>query len=183
MLHPPIERELKFRCESLDALAARLRALSAVPVSRRGLEENVIFDRQGELARQGAILRLRRDARGVRLTFKGPARFERAVKLRAEYEAPIGGDPEAVEAILAGLGFSAVRRYQKRREEWDLDGVRVALDATPLGDWAEFEGEEAEAAARRCGFEPETAERRDYLALWDDHRRSHPEAPADMVFA
>jgi predicted adenylyl cyclase CyaB len=183
MLAPPIERELKFRCESLDALVARLRALSAVPVTKRGLEDNVIFDKKGELAAQGALLRLRRDAHGVRLTFKGPAHFEGGVKLRPEHEALVGSNPEAAVAILLALGFTAVRRYQQRREEWDLGGVAVALDETPLGGYAEFEGDGAEAAARRCGFDPAMSERRDYLALWDDHRRAHPQAPADMVFA
>ncbi len=178
----PIERELKFPCADLDGLRVRLRALSAVPVSSRALEDNVVFDRHGELAAKGALLRLRRDAKGVRLTFKGPASFEGGVKLREELEAQVASNPEAAAAILLALGYEPVRRYQKRREEWDLAGVTVALDETPLGGFVELEGEGAAEAARRCGFDPEAAERRDYLALWEDHRRDHPEAPADMVF-
>ncbi len=183
MLSPPIERELKFRCENLAEVAARLRGLSAVPVAKRALEDNLVFDRGGELAARGALLRLRRDGRGARLTFKGPARFEGGLKLRPEIEAAVGDPAEAVAGILQSLGFTIVRRYQKRREEWDLGGVAVALDETPLGGWVEFEGDGAEAAARRCGFDPATAERRDYLALWDDHRRADPQAPPDMLFA
>ncbi len=58
----------------------------------------------------------------------------------------------------------------------------IALDHTPIGDFAEFEGDGAEKVAKRCKFDPETAERRNYLQIYQDYRAEHPEAPADMIF-
>ena len=68
------------------------------------------------------------------------------------------------------------------REEWRIGGVTIALDHTPIGDFVEFEGESADRVARRCGFDPDTAERRNYLELYDAHRRENPGATVDMVF-
>ena len=58
----------------------------------------------------------------------------------------------------------------------------IALDHTPIGDFAEFEGDGAEKVAQRCKCDPDEAERRNYLQLYKDHRDKHPDAPADMVF-
>jgi adenylate cyclase class IV len=84
--------------------------------------------------------------------------------------------------LIESLGYRVTRRYQRIREQWQLGGVAIALDHTPIGDFAEFEGDAAEALARRFGFNPEHAERRSYLKLYDDYLAEHPEAPPDMVF-
>ncbi len=124
---------------------------------------------------------MRSDAHGARLTFKGPARFEEGVKVRVEHETRVE-EVDAARRILESLGYRVERRYQKYREEWQLGGVRVALDHTPIGDFVEFEGEGAERLARRFGFEPASAEPRNYLQLYTDYRGRHPDAPADMIF-
>ncbi len=180
-VQPPEERELKFATDDLAALRERLPELEAERLGESGREENWVFDRHGELFERGCLLRLRTDRHGAWLTFKGPARFEGQVKVREEQEVGLS-DPHAAVRILEALGFAVVRRYQKRREEWRLGGVTVALDHTPIGDFAEFEGDGAETVATRCGFDPERAERRNYLQLYDDHLEEHPDAPRDMVF-
>ncbi|MEZ5332096.1 MAG: class IV adenylate cyclase [Thermoanaerobaculia bacterium] len=177
----PFEHELKFPCADLDALEERLEELGADCLAPRGAEDNLVFDRDGELAGAGRLLRLRVDRHGVRLTFKGPATFEAGVKSRLEQEVGVS-DAETMCELLESLGYRVVRRYQKRRGEWELDEVTVAVDETPLGGFVEFEGAGASAVAERCGFVPESAERRSYLQLWEDHRREHPDAPEDMVF-
>jgi hypothetical protein len=63
-----------------------------------------------------------------------------------------------------------------------VGGVTVALDRTPIGEFAEFEGEAAEALAKRFGFDPDKAERRSYLRLYNDYLKEHPDAPPDMTF-
>jgi hypothetical protein len=60
--------------------------------------------------------------------------------------------------------------------------VTIALDHTPIGDFAEFEGDGAETVAKRCGFDPDKAERRSYLRLYQDHLKKHPDSPPEMVF-
>jgi predicted adenylyl cyclase CyaB len=140
-----------------------------------------VFDRRDELYGSGRLLRLRSDAQGSRVTFKGPPRFEEGVKIREEIEVAVG-HAEQMRDLLVRLGYRVVRRYEKVREEWRLVGTQVALDHTPIGDFVEFEGEDAAATAARCGFDPAAAERRSYLRLYEDWRRDHPEFPPDMVF-
>jgi adenylate cyclase, class 2 len=179
--HESVEREVKFAGAEHDELRQRLTELEAERSAAPSFEDNWLFDKNGELAAAGCVLRLRVDGHGASLTFKGPATFEGRMKLREEHETTVG-DPVAGRALLEALGFAAVRRYQKVREEWQLGGVTIALDHTPIGDFAEFEGDGAEVVARRCGFDLKTSERRTYLRLYEDHRDLHPDAPPDMIF-
>ena len=175
------EREIKFPGAELEKLRERLLDLEAERVGPPAFEDNWILDRGSELLDSGRILRLRTDGGRARLTFKGPMRLEGNVKVREEREVEISGSDEAM-ALFENLGYQVVRRYQKVREEWHLGGVTIALDHTPIGDFAEFEGDGAETVAKRCGFDPDKAERRSYLRLYQDHLKKHPDAPPEMVF-
>lgn len=175
------ERELKFRVLDRPALIARLIDVEAEQIASTQFEDNWVFDKEGELLEKKCLLRLRVDGHGSTLTYKGPATFEGAVKVRSEHETGIE-DSEAAQGILEQLGYRVVTRYQKRREEWRLGGITVALDDTPIGHYVEFEGEGAERLARRCGFSDEGAEPRTYLELYADYRQQNPEAPEEMVF-
>lgn len=175
------EREIKFRVDDRSALLGRLVELEAEQVNSSQFEDNWVFDRGDELRGRHCVLRLRVDGQGAYLTFKGPPRFDGIVKVREEHETSVE-EPEAVRALLEAIGFEAVTRYQKKREEWLVGGITVALDNTPIGNFVEFEGEGVEKLAARCGFEDHEAERRTYLELWADYRREHPEAPEEMVF-
>ena len=177
-----VERELKFRCADLNDLRDRIKNAEAERTSPAALEDNLIFDRNGELQKRGCLLRLRYDAHGARLTFKGPARFEEGVKIREERETGVEA-PEELCAVLQYLGYETAHRYQKLREEWRLGGVVVCLDRTPIGDFVEFEGDAAGKLAERFGFELSQAERSSYIGLYQEHRRSNPTAPVDMIFS
>lgn len=176
-----LEREVKFRGAELDKLRERLLELEAERVGPAAFEDNWILDRGNELLSSGRILRLRTDGSRARLTLKGPMRLEGNLKVREEREVGIE-DAEELQALLGNLGYEVVRRYQKVREEWQLGGVTIALDHTPIGDFAEFEGDGAETVAKRCGFDPQKAERRSYLRLYEDHLKKHPDSPPEMVF-
>lgn len=177
-----VEKELKFGRADLGAVRTRLLELEAERVGPSAFEDNLVLDRGGELLAAGCLLRLRTDGQGTRLTYKGPARYEGRMKVRLEHEVRCHSAAE-LRAIFESIGFRVERRYQKHREEWRLGGVTVCLDHTPIGDFVEFEGEGAEKVARRFGFDPEQAERRTYLRLYEDWREEHPEAPPEMVFA
>jgi adenylate cyclase class 2 len=181
MSEEKLERELKFACAELNSLRERLLDAEAERRSASALEDNLVFDRNDELRAAGTLLRLRRDAHGARLTFKGAASFDGGVKVREERETALD-DGDEMERILERLGFSVEHRYQKYREEWQLGGVIVCLDRTPIGTYVEFEGDGAGKLARRFGFDVAAAERRTYLEIYEDHRRSDPSAPRDMVF-
>lgn len=176
-----IERELKFAGVDLEVLRGRLLELEAERLGAPSEEENWLLDRGGQLSADGCILRVRRDGRGSWITWKGPASFDGQVKLRGEIELSVSSAEEALR-LLTKLGFAVVRRYQKIREEWRLGAETICLDHTPIGDFVEFEGEKAEAVAKRCGFDPALAVRKTYLALYDDYLSRHPGAPSDMVF-
>jgi adenylate cyclase, class 2 len=175
------EREIKFPGVELDRLRERLSELEAERLRPAAFEDNWILDRKEELLSKGRILRLRTDGQRARLTFKGPMRIEGNMKVRVEREIEVG-DADEARLLFENLGYGVVRRYQKMREEWQLGGVTIALDHTPIGDFAEFEGDGAEIVARRCGLDPEKGERRSYLRLYEEYLKEHPEAPPEMVF-
>lgn len=175
------ERELKLVLEDRAGLRERLQGEGARRLHAESFEDNTLWDRDDSLQAGGCLLRLRQDGQGVRLTFKGPASFADGVKIRTEHETMVE-DRASVAAILGALGYAPARRYQKYREEWQLEGVLVALDRTPMGDYVEFEGTTASAIALRCGCDPKTALAADYLTLYDAFRARHPEAPSDMLF-
>lgn len=175
------ERELKFRVDDRAALVARLMELQAEHLTSTRFEDNWVFDRDNELRDGRCLLRLRTDKRGSTLTYKGPPSFDGAVKVRSEFESGVE-NPQAVRQLLEHLGYQVATRYQKRRDEWRVGGITVALDNTPIGNYVEFEGEGAEKLAVRCRFAVAEAEPRTYLELYAAYRRDHPEAPEEMVF-
>jgi len=178
---PQIEREVKFAGVDLDQLRSRLLELECERVGPPSDENNWLLDRGGELAENGGVLRIRNDGQGALVTFKGPATFEGATKVRKELEIRIASAEDAL-TLFSALGYEVVRRYQKIREEWRLGSEIICLDHTPIGDFVEFEGAKAEAVAKRCGFDPATAVRKSYLMLYEDYLAAHPEAPRDMIF-
>lgn len=178
---PPEERELKFACPSLEDLREQLREMEAERLSAANPEDNWIYDRADELRDSKRLLRLRIDKKGAHLTYKGEPRFEGEVKVRVEHETEID-DADQIHSILENLGFQITSRYQKKREEWHLGGVTVALDHTPIGDFVEFEGAGAGTVARRFGFELDRAERLSYVELYESYREKNPDAPPNMVF-
>ena len=134
----------------------------------------------------GRALRVRTvDGLGL-LTFKGPASFEGGVKSRLEVESGVD-DPGAVLAILDALGFRPRFRYEKRRTPWRFaDPARplVVVDETPLGLFAEIEGDDAavRALAAELGVREELFLRSSYWGLWQAAREEDPDLPEDMVF-
>jgi adenylate cyclase class 2 len=178
----PEERELKFAGVELPQLRERLVDLQAERVGPAAFEDNWIFDRgKGELAAHGDVLRLRIDGQGALLTLKGPVRYEEKAKVRGELQTRVE-DAEQMRAILEQLGYRVRRRYQKLREEWRIGAVLICLDHTPIGDFAEFEGQGAERLARRFGLAPGGAETRTYLELYEEHLKANPDSPPDMLF-
>jgi adenylate cyclase class 2 len=177
-----VERELKFPCSDLNELRELLQAAEAERLCTSALEDNLIWDRGGELVKSGRLLRLRFDSHGARLTYKGSPSFEDGLKIRQEIETGVE-KPAELRAILESLGYEKIQRYQKYREEWRLGGVIICLDRTPIGDFVEFEGDAASRLAERFGLDPRQAERRSYLKIYQDHRETDPTAPEEMVFS
>ncbi len=175
-----LEIEIKVRVGLLAPWREKLIALGAEVKCPRGLERNLVFDTPRRRLRQsGILLRLRRSQGRSVLTMKTPARADAGYKVRVETEADVS-DFAAMAGILGGIGFRSFFTYEKYREVFQLDGVGVMLDETPIGNFLEIEGDPAgiDAAAARLGFA-----RSDYIT--DSYHRLFllSGRSGDMVFA
>jgi adenylate cyclase class 2 len=178
------EVEVKLPCPDLDAVRHELRENGAEIFRPRHFESNDLYDDPGRgLSSKGRTIRLRRAAGRAVLTYKGPARFQGGIKTREERETEVS-DAAATEGILAGLGLEKRFRYEKRREEWRLEGCAVALDETPIGTFVEIEG--PPPSIRRLvvllGLDFSTALPYSYARLYLDRRQQDPSLPSNMVF-
>ena len=177
------EVEIKLPAPDLDAVRGRLREGGGRLVAARHLERNDLYDdAEGSIAKRGCVLRLRRAEGVALLTFKGSAQFAGGIKAREERETAVA-DPDALDRILAGLGYQPRFRYEKRREEWAFERCVVALDETPIGRFVEIEGDPTaiRAVLPQLGLDPAEALPYSYADLYTRRRREDPTLPADML--
>lgn len=182
-------REVEIKIAMAGAREARrLLAAHGFRVLRRRVfqDDIVLDDARRSLKRAGCLLRLRRSGARAWLTYKGPAR-PGPHKDREEIEILLAaGALSGAQRILERLGFAPVFRYQKYRTEYAREGEPgvAALDETPIGAFVELEGPPAwiDRTARLLGFAPPDYITATYAELYQEHRRRHRDAPANMVF-
>ena len=180
------EVEIKLLLASAEQGRGLLRRAGFRVLRRRVFECNTVFDTpEGRLRARGLLLRLRHVGRRSLMTFKGVA-AEGKYKSRQEIETVIP-DSVTFEAILDGLGFVPVFRYQKYRTEYagaDNRGV-VTLDETPIGVYLELEGMPGwiDRTARLLGFAEEYYITYSYGDIYTSFCRRKAIRPKDMVFA
>ena len=182
----PVETEAKFRVPDREMLETRLAALGAKEGELEDEVNLLLDDDAGSLRLGGRALRVRTVNGHGLLTFKGPATFDAGVKARLELESGVD-DPAAVLALFEALGFRPGFRYEKRRTPWRFsDPARplVVVDETPLGLFAEIEGEETalRVLAADLGVPEGAFLRSSYWGLWQSARAADPSLPEDMVF-
>jgi adenylate cyclase class 2 len=132
------EREIKFYIEDLEKIAERVRLCGAELIRPRTLEHNLRLDiGDHELAHQGQLLRIRKDAR-VSVTYKANARVEGGVIARTEIEFE-ADDVRMVQKLFEALGYRVVVTYEKYRSMYKLGDVVVVLDEMPFGNFIEIE--------------------------------------------
>ena len=137
-----IETEIKVKIDDPESFCRRLNARNAGVVSGRHFEDNHLLDfPDRRLGSRRCLLRVRFAGEQSVLTYKGPPLPEGIFKTREELEVKLE-DGAAVLQILERIGLHLCFRYQKYRREYVLDGVQVAVDETPMGNFAEFEGTE-----------------------------------------
>jgi adenylate cyclase class 2 len=176
------EIEAKFYLNHLAGLRQRLLGLGARMLAPRILEKNLRFDTPDRsLTRTGAVLRLRQD-RTVHLTYKTPGETS---EVRHEIEFEVD-DLDSARAFLEAIGFERAFTYEKYREVFALEPVRVMLDELPFGCFAEIEGESLPAiiaAADRLALSWERRVPDSYPALFERLRRTLNLAFSDATFA
>jgi adenylate cyclase class 2 len=178
------EVEVKLPAPDLAALREKLRAAGASPKSPLHDEVNDLYDdADRRLMSSGRALRLRRTASRATLTYKGAVRFQGGAKVREERQSEVA-DAGEIDRILHALGLSRAFRYEKRREEWELEGCAVALDETPIGSFVEIEGDPP--SIRRLvvllGLDFGDAIPQSYPELYARRRKENPRLPPDMTF-
>jgi adenylate cyclase class 2 len=174
-----LETELKYLGPDLDHVRQRLRELGARQVSPRELETNELFDdTHASLRSSGRLLRLRNKRE---LTVKLPMQDDR-FKSRQELTVMIAeGD---VAALLEGLGYTLSFTYQKYREAWEMDGLKITQDELPfLGAVVEIEGDghRIDDAAMRLGLGGAPTSVATYLALFKGYAESHGLPPGTQM--
>lgn len=194
------EIEIKLRVEDLAALLRGLRRIGATSKGRV-FEQNTIYDTPDSAFRKtGRLLRLRLETpapRGGRLV-RPRARPGRAVltakapphpsspsqtaegtryKERLEREL-IVRDPVPWRRTLHSLGVLPSFIYEKFRSTFELPGLQLDLDETPVGTFLELEGSPRaiNRAARALGFAPRDHFRGTYWDVYaaDCRRRGLP---------
>jgi adenylate cyclase class 2 len=148
-------------------------------------EDNVILDTPSlRLRKGGTLLRLRRAAGEIILTYKGKAAAGKH-KSREEWEAEVS-DWDAMAAIAERLGFEEAFRYQKYRTEYQMPGSSgiATLDETPIGVYFELEGRPTwiDRTARRLGFSESDYITDSYGRLYLEWCRKQRVKPGNMVF-
>jgi adenylate cyclase class 2 len=138
------EIELKFPVADVRRFRAAAEELGFQMVTPRTFESNTLYDspdRQLRVKKQ--ILRLREYGNVYTVTHKRKVDMDDAdlhYKTRIETESEVE-DVAALAEIFEQLGYQAVFRYEKFRTEYASDEGKLVLDETPIGVWAELEGD------------------------------------------
>jgi adenylate cyclase class 2 len=179
-----IETEVKIEIEDPEDFCRRLHGLGAVPVSSRHFEDNHLLDfPDHRLGSNRCLLRIRFAGKQAYLTYKGPPRPEGIFKTREELEIILEDNATSLQ-IFERIGMLVDFRYQKHRREFVLDDVHIAVDETPIGNYAELEGSEQfiRALALRLGITESQFLRLSYYSLYLEYCRKMNKIPQSMIF-
>jgi adenylate cyclase, class 2 len=141
------ETELKFVVDDVASFHSSVEGLGLTLKTPRTFEGNTLFDTPDrKLRAKRQILRIREYGSKHVLTHKRLASEDASdsrYKVRIETETEVE-DAAALAEVFCQLGYCPAFRYEKFRTEWDAaEGGHLVLDETPIGTWAELEGEPA----------------------------------------
>jgi len=139
-----IEKKYRLTKKQHESVRHRLPEIGA-KLQCEEFEENTVYSGKG-LPVDRTVLRLRRVGDSAILTYKKRLPTSSSISHRREDETGVD-DPEALNAILAGLGFKPALVYEKRRETWVLGKAEIVIDELPFGWFMEIEGKERDIRA------------------------------------
>ncbi len=191
------EIELKFVVHDIPALRRAVIRLGFELQTERSFESNTLYDTPDRsLRRKRQLLRLREYNGHCVLTHKrvpeadgDPSTDQTRYKTRIETETELD-DCAAMAEVFAQLGYMPAFRYEKYRTEWrapagsEMSGGHLVLDETPIGTWAELEGDPTwiDATLQALGIAPEACTTESYGMLflqWKERTHSPAE---DLTF-
>ncbi|MFP5204105.1 MAG: class IV adenylate cyclase [Acidobacteriota bacterium] len=184
----PVETEIKFRIDDLEALEKRLEAAGFHLETPRTFESNVLYDTPDRQMRgRTEILRIRNYGGRWTLTHKrlpasGPG--EGVHKHRIETETEVA-DGNALAEVFLALGLAPAFRYEKWRAEWSDGEGHCVVDETPIGNYAELEGAPAwiDRAAAHLGVERSQYVTWSYGRLFEQWCQERGCKAQDLTFA
>jgi adenylate cyclase, class 2 len=188
LMETTLEIEVKLACDNLGRLLGA--GFDLRPVRPRHFEDNWLLDSADQaLFAKGAALRVRSVESKGWVTYKGLVResADSILKIREEIETETS-DPERMIQLFERLGFRRAFRYQKYRAIYMLmlDGeeVEVAFDETPMGNFIEIEGDEAQVLRilDAAGFSAQDIIRESYPELQASRCRNAGIPLEDLVF-
>jgi adenylate cyclase class 2 len=182
-----VETEIKFRVGDLGELSRRLEQAGFRVETPRTFESNVLYDTPDRRMRSRTeILRIRTYGGKCTLTHKrlpdnGPG--EDRHKHRVETETEVS-DGKALAEVFQSLGLVPAFRYEKWRSEWSDGEGHCVVDETPIGNFAELEGEAAwiDKVAARLGVSHSEYMTLSYGRLFEQWREEHHSAAEHMTF-
>lgn len=135
------EIEVKLPVKEFKEVKKLLKRLKAKRKFKETLEKNILFDHKSlRLKRKDWVLRLRHFCNKNLLTLKTKTKGKKGFKVREEINLYFE-DFEKMKKILKKLGFFEVFYYEKFREEYEMEGLNISLDRTPVGNYVEIEGD------------------------------------------
>lgn len=152
------EIELKFCVPDLQSFPQRAIDSGFMLHTPRTLERNALFDTpERRLLKERQVLRMREYGGTWVVTHKRPpvGNDDGAFyKERLETETHVE-DGESMGAVFVELGFLPIFRYEKFRTEFSDGTGALVLDETPIGNFAELEGEPTwiDQALERLGIQ------------------------------
>jgi adenylate cyclase class 2 len=182
-----VETEIKFRVGDLGELSRRLEQAGFRVETPRTFESNVLYDTPDRRMRSRTeILRIRTYGGKCTLTHKrlpdnGPG--EDRHKHRVETETEVS-DGKALAEVFQSLGLVPAFRYEKWRSEWSDGEGHCVVDETPIGNFAELEGEAAwiDKVAARLGVSHSEYMTLSYGRLFEQWREEHHSGAEHMTF-
>ena len=182
-----IETEIKFRVTNTAQLEAELASMGFHLVTPRSFERNVLYDTADRSLRgKRELVRIRNYAGHWLLTHKrvpdsgiGEDRHKHRVETETELS-----DGAALAEVFLAVGLLPVFRYEKWRTEWSDDIGHCVVDETPLGTFAELEGEPEwiDRVTSQLGVVPEEQLTVSYGRLFDQWRERTGSTAQDLTF-
>jgi adenylate cyclase, class 2 len=183
------EIELKFPVTDERTFRSLVSELGFRLETERTFESNTLYDTpERRLRSSKQLLRLRQYGSRCTVTHKRQAAESDAgsrYKTRIETESVVE-DTESLAEIFTQLGFAPVFRYEKYRTEWVAEGGgHLVLDETPIGLWAELEGEPAwiDSVLQKLGIAPESCSTASYGTLFTEWKAATGSPAEHLTFA
>ena len=183
-----IEIEVKIRVADCEYFEQTLSRLGFAQITARTFERNTLYDTPDRKLRNAhQILRLREYGGKWTVTHKqAPADDspEDRHKRRIETETAVEDGP-ALGKIFEAAGLPAIFVYEKWRTEWTDRKGRCVVDETPLGAFAEIEGQAdwIDATARRLHLSERDYIKLSYGRIFEAWRKQTDSQAANFTFA